>query len=88
LGFDAGHEFTHGGAGVVFGQSLAGCEVEPVGGWLTPIPERYRGELPYDRALDEREAGSSGVLQRPATGAGGGKSPADSWQSAPSNSAR
>ena len=47
LGFDAGHEFTHGGAGVVFGQSLAGCEVEPVRRRLAPIPERHRGELAH-----------------------------------------
>lgn len=47
LRFDACHQLTHRGAGVVFGQSLAGCEVEPVRRRLAPIPERDRGEIAH-----------------------------------------
>jgi len=47
LRFDACHQLTHRGAGVVFGQSLAGCEVEPVRRRLAPIPERHREELTH-----------------------------------------
>jgi hypothetical protein len=56
LRFDAGHEFTHRGAGVVFGQSLAGCEVE-TSRWMADSNSRtsQRGNRPYDRACELAE---------------------------------